>query len=98
MSDPLRPFSRWLEQHGIAPFDGSETEQIEHRDRVSYAAETIRNYELRLWFERDWHIASLIAKRCPECMVYSIPQAAFWIDDLDSPPPWRRRRSENGEV
>lgn len=98
MTDPLRSPLGWPGRSGLSRLAKSETEQIERRDRVSYAASLIRDHELRLWFERDWSTADLIASRCPECVVFSIPTGAFWIDDLDQPPPWRRPKQDNGIV
>jgi hypothetical protein len=96
MSDPIRSLLGWLEPRGLARNAGSDTELIEYRDRVDFAVSLIRNHEIALWFERDWLVAELIAARCPECTVMSIPTGAIWIDELDRPPPWRRPRQSNG--
>jgi len=98
MADPLRSPLGWPGQNGPTRIAKSETEQVERLDRVSFAASLIRDHELRLWFERDWLTAELIAARCPECVVYSIPTGALWIDNLDAPPPWRRPKKDSGVV
>lgn len=98
MSDPLDPlFGKSLRRYP-APIQRSETEQIEIVDRVSYAETLIRDYELRIWYERDWWTAVQIAQRCPMCAVFSVPLGARWFSRLDEPPPWRRGKGDNGEV
>ncbi len=98
MSDPIRNLLGWLEPRGRMRIAKSDTELIEHRDRVEFAVSLIRNHELGLWFERDWPIAELIAARCPECIVMSIPTGAIWIDEMDKPTPWHTLRHNNGIV
>jgi hypothetical protein len=96
MSDPLRPLSDWFGQEDSARKTDPSTELIDYRDRVAYAASLIRDHELRLWFEPNWFLATLISRCCPECAVYSIPPEAAILDDLHAPPPWRVARRDSG--
>lgn len=98
MTDPIRGLTNWLQNLGLLRLKKSKTELIEHRDAVDYASGLIRNYELRLWFERDWRTAGQIAERTPECLIFSIPDGAYWIDELNVPPPWRQPRHDNSAV
>jgi len=97
MSDPLRCLYGSPQAAGDLPSD-TPHELIEYRDRVAFAAALIRDHELRLWFESNWRLARQIARLCPECQVFSIPTGARWIDALDSPPAWLRRREVGAEI
>lgn len=91
MQDPFSPLTDG--RRYPLRFAESETEILDFRDRVAFAASLIRDHELRLWFERDESLARRIAALCPECTVFTIPAAALLIDNLNRPPAWRRRRS-----
>ena len=91
MDDALR----WIFGGQTNPFHGKSTEPnhelIDFRDRVSIAVAAIRDHELAMWFDSDWHIARQISRLCPACAVYSVPPDAMLVDDLRQPPRWRRR-------
>lgn len=93
MQDPLGQLFPW--NHPFSPIGGrrkrTEHELIEYRDRVEFAVNLIRRHEMRLWFEPNWRTALPIAEAVPQCVVFSIPDGARLVDELDLPPPWRRR-------
>ena len=86
MFDPIQNWRR----HPLR-IHKSETEILDFQDRVAFAAGLIRDHELRLWFEQNETVARQIAAICPECIVFTIPQAAMMIDGLNRTPAWRRR-------
>ncbi|MGC8666690.1 MAG: hypothetical protein ACP5VE_01055 [Chthonomonadales bacterium] len=90
MQDPIRQIFSWNNPYCPRRSEKSEHELIEYRDRVEFALTLIRRHELRLWFEPDWRTAVPIAQAAPQCAVFSIPDGARIIDELDQPPPWRR--------
>ncbi len=93
MQDPIRQLFGWNNPSGPQPGEQSEHQLIEYQDRVEFALDLIRRHKLRLWFEPDWQTAEPIAEAAPECTVFSIPDGARIVDQLDSPPPWRRQAS-----
>lgn len=92
MQDPFKQLSEWYRDPGRDIPRDADSEIIIHQDPVAFAASLIQDHELRLWFEPDWALASLIAERCPACQVFSIEAGAMLVDRLADPPPWRRRR------
>ena len=96
MPDPFRTLTN--SRREPPAIHSSETEILDYRDRVAFAASLIRDHELRLWFERDESIARQIAVLVPECTVFTIPRAAMMVDRLDRPPSWRRGASSDAQL
>lgn len=62
-------------------------------DAYRHAANLISKYELSLWFEPQWQVASRLARRFPYCTVCSIPEESN-LPSLYRVPGWRPRRPQ----
>ena len=91
MADPIRVATTW---HGRIPtraYRKVESAWVIREHQLQVAIRIIEKEKLTVWWEPDWRMGQVLARRFTNCFVYSIPEESY-TETLFKAPGWRPKR------